>query len=301
MGNENRKLLYIAGTARCGSTLLDRLIGHADGCFAAGEVGLVWERGVAKNEICGCGSEFHSCVFWRPVFETAFGGLGEFVDIEAAPRARAPWDRPGGDPPSSSPAGKLEALYRAIFDVSQSKVVVDSSKTGPYARTLFMLPSLNVYVLHIVRDIRGVLFSTMKRKVRFETAHRREYMNRRGALDTVREWLRTNLQCEALRYYNCQYMRIRYEDLVANPKISLKKISRFIHEDIDGVQFVDNHAVILPPSHISSGNPMRFTTGRIDILLDNEWRDGLSSSDRYLANVLAWPLMARYGYLGKTR
>ena len=58
------RVLYIGGWGRSGSTLLDRLLGQAEGSFSVGEMRDLWLRGVLENRRCGCGEPFDSCPFW---------------------------------------------------------------------------------------------------------------------------------------------------------------------------------------------------------------------------------------------
>ena len=44
------------------------------------------------------------------------------------------------------------------------------------------------------------------------------------------------------------------------------------------------------------GNRSRFTTGVVDLELDDEWRANLRWRLRMLTNGLAWPLLLRHSY-----
>ncbi|MGH2812195.1 MAG: hypothetical protein ACRDI1_05730, partial [Actinomycetota bacterium] len=101
------RVLYIGGAGRSGSTLLDLMLGQLPGFFAAGELKYVWDRGLLRNELCGCGSSFRECPFWTAVGTEAFGGwdaldaaevsrLATAVDRHAClPVMSAPWIWPG--------------------------------------------------------------------------------------------------------------------------------------------------------------------------------------------------------------
>jgi hypothetical protein len=52
----------------------------------------------------------------------------------------------------------LEKLYQGIRAYTGSKVIIDSSKSLLYGYLLGMLPTIDLYVLHIVRDPRGVAY-----------------------------------------------------------------------------------------------------------------------------------------------
>jgi hypothetical protein len=49
--------------------------------------------------------------------------------------------------------------------------------------------------------------------------------------------------------------------------------------------------------HTASGNPMRFSTGRIAIRPDDAWREAMPRTQRRAVTALTLPLLARYGYL----
>ena len=67
------KILYIGGYSRSGTTLLLRLLGELPGMVAVGELFDVWDRSYRQNQLCGCGTAFHECDFWREVTLKAFG------------------------------------------------------------------------------------------------------------------------------------------------------------------------------------------------------------------------------------
>ena len=68
------KVLYVAGSGRSGSTIVDNILGQLDGVGRVGEVRFLWERGMLEDRTCGCGAAFSACPFWRAVLERAFGG-----------------------------------------------------------------------------------------------------------------------------------------------------------------------------------------------------------------------------------
>lgn len=68
------KVLYIGGTGRSGSTILDQILGQLDGFFAVGELSQIWERGLVSRRKCGCGMPVPECPVWSPILARAFGG-----------------------------------------------------------------------------------------------------------------------------------------------------------------------------------------------------------------------------------
>jgi hypothetical protein len=48
-------VLFVVGSGRCGSTLLDILLGQIDGFFSTGELHSLWWAGILEGRRCGCG------------------------------------------------------------------------------------------------------------------------------------------------------------------------------------------------------------------------------------------------------
>src|SRR5262252_9835277 len=70
-------VLYIAGSGRSGSTLLERALGEIPGFVNVGELIDLYRRVAEHGERCGCGQEFARCPFWSRVGERAVGGWQE--------------------------------------------------------------------------------------------------------------------------------------------------------------------------------------------------------------------------------
>lgn len=59
--------------------------------------------------------------------------------------------------------------------------------------------------------------------------------------------------------------------------------------------------VILGAHHTVHGNPVRFSTGSVELRLDDEWSRKLPPTVRRIMTVLTFPLLFKYGYLGRFR
>jgi hypothetical protein len=132
-------VLFIAGTGRSGSTLLERALGAMPGYVNVGELIDLFRRVAAEDERCGCGERFSACPFWREVGERAFGGWTESLISEISTMQRAVARqrhipalvrqvRSGRLSPRLVRYGEVYSrLYRAILDVSGADCVVDAS------------------------------------------------------------------------------------------------------------------------------------------------------------------------------
>src|SRR5579859_4585308 len=70
-------VVYIAGSGRSGSTLLERALGGTPGFTNVGELIDLYRRTAVHGERCGCGQAFAECPFWSRVGDRAFGGWPE--------------------------------------------------------------------------------------------------------------------------------------------------------------------------------------------------------------------------------
>ncbi|HYN95922.1 MAG TPA: sulfotransferase [Pilimelia sp.] len=311
------RVLFLGGLGRSGTTLLERVLGEVPGVCALGEVVHLWQRDVRDDERCGCGSRFSGCDFWRAVGARAFGGwdrldtdrvlaLRDAVErTRHIPRLaggrlrRSP--RAGGDPwqdQVAEYAGYYAAVYAAAADVSGAAVVVDSSKHSALAHCLrFAADGIDLRVVHVVRDARGVAYSWTKKVARPETDGAEE-MTRYSPARSAVLWNAHNAAFGLLARTGVPVRRLRYEEFLADPRGTVRALA-----DYAGLELADRalgflgaaHAD-LATGHSAAGNPMRFTTGRVALRADDAWRAALPPADRRLVGTVCAPLMRSYGY-----
>lgn len=316
MTAEPVRLLYIGGLGRSGSTLLDRMLGEMPEICALGEVVHLWERGVGNGERCGCGQAFGDCEFWQRVGKEAFDGWAN-VDVERVARLKHAVDRTRFVPRLALPrlrptvradlteyAGLYARVYAAVRTVSGCDVVVDSSKHASLAFVLRWSPDIDLRVLQLVRDSRGVAHSWAKQVRRPDVVDDGEdWMARCSPTQVSMQWNGQNAAFDLLAATGVPVRQEHYEDLVAEPAALLARVRAFagLPDDPALLDFVDGSTVHLQSGHTVSGNPMRFTTGAVSLRPDDAWRQSLPPADRRLVSALTAPLRLRYGYLPGTR
>ncbi len=301
-------VIYVGGAPRSGSTLLDLLLGQVHGICAAGEVEHIWERGVTENQLCGCGARFHDCPFWQAVMAHAFGGMDR-IDAGRIRRLQRsvlrmrylPYLVSGIMPRHyrervAAYGEILTAVYRAIAEVSGRGVVADSSKSPAYGFLLKAIPSVDLRVVHLVRDSRAVAFSYRRRKRRPEIHWQAEYMLRYTPWGSARLWALWNLLTAALRARVGRGAVLRYEDLAAHPQAAMATILREIIGGPVALDFIDGNTVHLQVTHTAAGNPMRFERGDVEVRVDDEWRQAMPGVQRDVVTLLTWPMLLGYHY-----
>ena len=124
-------------------------------------------------------------------------------------------------------------------------------------------------------------------------------MQRQGPLKASGLWTMWNTAAGTFwRRSPERYLRLRYEDVIREPRQAIDRICAFVGEDVAGSPFVSDTEVQLTPSHSVAGNPSRFTTGLVTLRPDDEWQTKMRRTDRALVTTVTWPLLLRYHYLG---
>ena len=81
-----KKILYIGGWGRSGSTIISNVLGSLEGYVSIGEARYLWDRGIIQDRICGCGENFSKCLFWRDVLRE-FRAAGPIIDPQKMVKA----------------------------------------------------------------------------------------------------------------------------------------------------------------------------------------------------------------------
>ena len=301
------RVLVIGGWGRCGSTLLDMMLGQVPGLVSAGEVRELWLRGCVENRPCGCGASFRTCPFWTEVGEAAFGGWDN-LDLDRVLRVRYTVDRPWGVPRllSRRTAGDedlamygdvLARLFEGIRKVSGARVVIDSSKLPSHTMMLRRTADVDVRLVHLVRDSRGVAYSNTKVVLKQVTEGEPTMLPRHGAVGASARYTLYNGLTAWTNRLDVDYMLLRYEDLIADPERNLRAILAHAGEPDDvELPFLTSEGALLAENHLVDGNPVRFSKGAVPLRSDEEWRTRMTSRDRRLVTALTLPLLATYGY-----
>ena len=300
------RVLYIGGLGRSGTTLLERILGELPGACALGEVVHLWDRDVRDDERCACGQRFSGCDFWRAVGGRAFGGWDR-VDVEGLLALRAGvertryiprlarWHLPGAyGARVERYARHYSQVYEAASAVSGCPVVIDSSKHSALAYCLRWSAEVDLRVVHMVRDSRGVAYSWTKTVPRPEAegAEMTRYAPGRAAL----LWNTHNAAFGLLRRIGVPVYRLRYEELLADPVRVVRELAEFAGLEAGPLDYFGDGTVRLGTSHSAAGNPMRFATGDLPLRQDDAWRVALPPRQRRLVGLLTAPLLTAYGY-----
>ena len=298
------KVLFVLASGRTGSTILGNVLGEMEGFFHAGELRRLWSHGLLHSRWCGCGLPIKECPFWVKVLDVGFGA----VDAQQIYR----WERaairqryalrflhsPQETHRSPSLTSYIEAagrLYKAMAEVSGAAVVVDSSKRAQYAAVLKLIPEIDPYWLHLVRDPRAVSYSWQRHKA--SPGGYTAEMPRRTPTTSTWHWALSSLFGEALRRrVEDRYLCVRYEDFVRHPETTLRTIGDFVGRREASLPVKNENTVELGTNHTAGGNPDRLNTGTVQLRSDDEWIEKQLPLHRLTVTSMALPLLRRYGY-----
>ncbi len=158
------------------------------------------------------------------------------------------------------------------------------------------IEEIEVYLVHMVRDGRGVAWSMMKPYRRAVEDGIQKELKPKPMWYTAARWIVVNLGVEMLRLRlpRKRSIRVRYEDFVLDPEGTVTSIL-----DLVGHDYVspEHGAEVMKPQHQIAGSRHRMQE-EISIRKDIGWTSQMPRSMQNLFSFLTAPLLARYGYLG---
>lgn len=299
-------VVYVVGAGHSGSTLLDILLSQHPSIEGVGELVNLY-RAKAAGEYCACGVPVAACGFWTDVEREWVARVGrpaarEFSSLQRRFERLRSWPRLVRESRGASLAFReyawsVEALFTAIRSVSGRPLVMDSSKYPSQALALSLVDQLDLRVLHLVRDVRAVAWSLRRTRRKDLRGGVPRDQRPRPVARAAAFWVVTNLLAEDVcrRLGPERSMRVRYEDLMTQPAVTVRAIGALVAVDLSGVGEAFAAGTAVAPRHTVAGNRLRMAPG-VRLEPDIEWRGRMLTSQRWTAWLIAGGLMRRYGY-----
>jgi len=321
------RLVYILAASHSGSTLLALLLASHPEICTVGEIKAT-SLGDLDRYLCSCRRKLLDCPFWNGIHqdmaERGFdfnianagtdirSGASTYVRKLLRPLHRGPVVELARDvllnlsPVWRKQLPRIQALNANLMDSvltrSGAKVIVDSSKIGIRLKYLLRNPMLDVKVIRLVRDGRGVSLTYMD-PANFADATDPKLRGggQGGSRDSERlpmsqaayEWRRSNEEGEAIvrRLDPAQWRQISYENLCTHTPETMQQLYEFLGVDpshrIGNFRDAEQHII---------GNGMRLDTTN-EIRLNEQWRQVLSQEDLRTYETVCGDLSRRLGYL----
>jgi hypothetical protein len=301
------KLLYFMGAGHVGSTVIDVVIGAHPRIESLGEAWKLppaWAE-TASERVCACGAKIRACEFWneaRKVWAERVGDddvaryvalMGRYEGSKSAwPRLLANRLRPSAG--FAEYLRRNRALYEAVAQVGGKPAIVESSLSPRRAFVIASTPGIDLHLVHLVRDGRGVIWSHRNPA----KAALRQSFRPAPTRRITRYWISANLQSAfvASRLPRERTLRLRYEDFATDPDAALGRLGAFFGENLSGL-LTPEHAIRQPAPvrHTPGGNRVRLLRD-VQVRRDFGWMEQLPAKDRAFFWRFAGWLARRYGY-----
>ncbi len=227
------RVLCVGSMTRGGSTILGLVLGQIPGFLGIGEVAQTWLRGPVENDVCSCGERFSDCPFWLEV-GAELGGWDRFD----GPQVLALQDRverlrhvpahhalrlaKGFRRDLERYLDLVVPLYAALGKVTGCRWIVDTSKKPGSYYTLAFSERIDLRLVHLVRDPRGVAYSWSKSGL----------MNTSSPVESTKQWMASNVLYAALERRRVPRHLIRYEALTADPERHVRDLLEWMGEPV---------------------------------------------------------------------
>jgi hypothetical protein len=310
--NRRIKVVFIMGYGHSGSTLLDILLGSHDHITSVGEMVHYDPMSSVRHNLCACGEKHSQCPYWVEVskhFKSFVPDAKTFFPTVLKKkfdnwRSLLCWIRLLRRIKNPSQEYReycrhLVALFNAISMSSNSSIIVDSSKSPCRAATLAGLnDAIDLRIIHLMRDGRGVCWSMMKR-IRYSNDIRFSKIKQLIAfIRAMIGWTATNLAAECIVKMGVggeHYLRIRYEDLVEDHEAFFKQVGIVTGESMHKPMMAISSGIELDIGHMAGGNPFRMRK-KVVFNPDYDWCRNLPLGYQKLFGVVCGRVLKRYGY-----
>lgn len=298
-------VIYIAGYGRSGTTLLDIALGQHPAIMGGGEIATLARHVWPNDEYCACGAPVRQCALWSGIVARWSEGeaptlIDDFRRAQERTETIIALGRLLERARSTPHASRTVKLFDAIAAESGRAVIVDSSKLPGRAFALAATPGIELTVVHVVRDPRGVAWSLKKSYKRQVDVGLQRELRPKPLLYTALRWMIVNLATERLcrRLGPGRSTRVKYEDFVADPEGTLRQILKLVHARIPE-QPMQVAASPMSPQHQVAGSRHRMQH-EIVVRRDERWKETMPRLQRWLVTLACAPLLRRYGYSLRT-
>ncbi len=207
------KIVLVAGSGHGGSTILNMILGQHPSVFATGKLRNFPAGGLFVSEnVCSCGIQAETCEFWTQV------------------RKRFLPYQDGRDPV------RYAELFRIIAELSGRAYVGDVTHNVGYAQLLLDVAEIDLYLVHVIRDGRGVVNSRIRKDYRIGVLKERDWKHFRRVIKVSRRWAWHRRQFARLeRKLGSRAVRISYEALCQDPLSTLLPVGQCLGLDFDAI------------------------------------------------------------------
>ncbi|GJL55115.1 MAG: hypothetical protein NPIRA02_22470 [Nitrospirales bacterium] len=298
--------LYITGQGYSGSTLLCFLLNSHPEIMTIGEAGPV-ERFKPKKYRCSCGQVMTECPFFLEL-EKQVKKLGSTFNIDKSWKTRfrlsdshllnvllvrslgnnslelirdrlVPYLYPGYKQEIEEISQRVVHVAQAAMMIQNKTAFVDALKDSRRIKFLKDIEQIDLKVVHLVKDIRASVVSTMKH-------------TGKDVAWAARYWRRINSKADLAKKLVSpdRWLRLRYSDLCADPQGSVDRIT-----DLMGLKPASLPKDFYTVEHHIMGNKMRRQSSGV-VKEDLAWKEKLPDNDLNVIARIGGSLNRYFGY-----
>ena len=280
-----KQYIYIMGAGRSGTTALATFLGNNSQILNLGEMHQYFEY-LADNKKCSCGTQIVECEFWK-------NKISEYV-LKSKDRNRILSEKMEShlsifkhivNSFSITDYNKYIELHQSILDSIQSdsekSILIDSSKYIGRALALNKLKNIDLKIIYVVRDVRGVINSFSKK-----------VQTPKSPLSTIFYYLSINIVAEFISRYifRKKIIKIKYEDLINNTNSLFDRLEIFLDLSLQDIRVNIESKKAFKIGHIVGGNRLN-KSKEIYFTSDLNWQDKFSFVSRVSYYILTFPIM----------
>ena len=289
-----------------GSTLLAFLLGSHHQIATVGEMDGLIPGENPERYLCSCGEPIQACEFWHSV-RAAMQARGydfDTVRFDTKLLLKGPrvlhylrygstrhhgldvlrdavlYALPSERRAARALVARNVALVNSVLGVTGKTVFLDTSKDRLKLEPLRRFSGLDLRVIHLVRDVRGVVASALRHGVATDVR------------TAARNWSKGNdrLRATLQRFPDNRVAVLRYEDLCKDVELTMDRLCRFC-----GVASGSSPADYRSAPHHIIGNAMRLRQEK-EVALDERWRRELDRDQLQEIRRVSGTHAQRYGY-----
>ncbi|MFK7946482.1 MAG: sulfotransferase [Saprospiraceae bacterium] len=296
-----KKIIYILGVERSGSTLLNIILGNDDHIASFGEL-QYFPEAVLKNHMAYQDVNIKESIFWSNIineFEVKFG-TDIFLEYQNLRIKYERW--------RSIPMLLLHKLLKKktlfsyweyndfLIDQLQKRTnkeyVCDSSKNYPRYLALLLSNQYKFYPILIIRSVYGYVWSKKKHSINNGNSDKKQNL-----FKSIIFWNSDNLLFLIIRLFNIKKIPIvKYEDFATTPENTLNRLEQVFNLNLKSVKKHIKEKNIFTIKNTIAGNYSLRLKNKISIKLDNSWKVNLTLKEIITISILSFFLLKIINY-----
>lgn len=251
------KVLYIMGTARSGSTVLEIMLAANPDVFGAGELTYLVQDGFLENKDCSCGRPCHSCGLWKKVIATLNmneESLRKWSTLQKNIDWHDGFFRQCIGAVSRKDRQRYKEFNRRLLEiiggVTDASVILDSSKYAGRALALKRIVQADAMFICLTRSPAGMMASFQKPN--------KDEQRPKGPFAAMLYYLVTLISLRiASVLLGKRVHPLRYEALLDDPEGTLRDIEAWSGIDLAEARRRLRAKEAFPVGHLVTGNRLR--------------------------------------------